>query len=100
MRNISDLMMSLTQLTDTSVRAIRKTAEDPPRISVYDLIGAVTGQGLNARGIVYKRLAENFPEVPTSCCGFKFPGQGQQPTQNVLKNMEVQSGGHCPPQDS
>ena len=92
--------MSLTQLTDTSVRAIRKTAEDPPRISVYDLIGAVTGQGLNARGIVYKRLAENFPEVPTSCCGFKFPGQGQQPTQNVLKNMEVQSGGHCPPQDS
>ena len=90
MRNISDLMMSLTQLTDTSVRTIRKTAKDPPRISVYDLGGAVTGQGANARGIIYKRLAENFPELLTICCGFKFTGQGQQPTPVVDARGAVQ----------
>ena len=73
-------MDSLSQLTDGSVRALRKTAEDPPRVSVYDLIGAVTGQTTNARGVIYTRLVENFPEVSTYCCAFKFQGRGQQLT--------------------
>ena len=78
MRAISDLMASLSELTDGAVRSIRKTGEDPPRICVYDLIGAVTGQTVNARGVIFKRLKENFPEVSTFCCDFQFSGQGQQ----------------------
>ena len=74
MRAISDLMASLTQLTDGAARGIRKTGEDPPRICVYDLIGAVTGQTVNARGVIFKRLKENFPEVSTFCCDFQFSG--------------------------
>ena len=43
MRPIPDLMMALSSLTSDSVRQIRKTAEDPPRVSVLDVIAAVTG---------------------------------------------------------
>ena len=43
MRAIADLMASLSELTDGAVRGIRKTAEDPPRVSVLDVIGAITG---------------------------------------------------------
>ena len=80
MRPISDLMMSLLELTDNSVRQrVRKTAEDPPRVSVYDVIGVITGQSQTARSVIYKRLVDNFPEATTQCCTFRFPGKGQQP---------------------
>ena len=70
-------MASLSALTDSSVRhGVRKTAEDPPRVSVYDVIGVITGQSQNARSVIYSRLVEKFPEVSTLCCTFKFPGQG------------------------
>ena len=79
MRATSDLMASLSELTDSPVRqGVRKTAEDPPRISVYDVIGLITGQSQTARAVIYRRLVDNFPEVSTFCCNFKFPGQGQQ----------------------
>ena len=78
MRPIADLMMALSWITDDNVCQIRKTAEDPPRICVYDLIGLITGQAPNARGVIFKRLTESFPEVSTFCCDFRFPGQGQQ----------------------
>ena len=80
MRVMSDLMASLSQLTDGIARALRKTAETPPMVTVYDLIGAVTGQSTNARSVIYTRLAGIFPEVSTCCCSFKFPGRGQQLT--------------------
>ena len=35
MRQIPDLMLCLQELTDGSVRSIRKTAEDPPRVAEY-----------------------------------------------------------------
>ena len=58
MRNIPDLMMSLSSLTSDSVRHIRKTAEDPPRVSVLDVISAVTGLDTNNSSNVYTRLRE------------------------------------------
>ena len=80
MRPISDLMMSLLGLTDNSVRqGVRKTAEDPPRVCVYDVIGVITGQSSNACRVIYSRLVTNHPEVVTICCDFKFTGRGQQP---------------------
>ena len=80
MKPISDLMMSLTQLTAGAVRGIRKTVEDPPRVSVLDTISAITGLETNASSVVYNRLKEQFPEVATSCCNFKFTGRGQRDT--------------------
>ena len=79
MRAISDLMASLSQLTEGAVRGIRKTAEDPPRVSVLDVISAVTGDANNASH-VYTRLREQFPEVQSGGTNFKFPGRGQRDT--------------------
>ena len=80
MRTISDLMVSLTQLTDGSVRQIRKTAEDPPRVSVLDTISVITGLETNGSSVVYNRLKEQFPEVALTCSNFKFSGRGQRET--------------------
>ena len=81
MRAISDLMVSLTQLTDGAVRnGIRKTAEEPPRISILDVISTITGQESNNSSNYYTRLKEDFPEVATKTGLFKFPGRGQRET--------------------
>ena len=42
---------------------IRKTKEDPPRVSVYDAIVAVTGQSRHAARAIYARLVSDFPET-------------------------------------
>ena len=80
MRPIPDLMMALSALTSESVRQIRKTAEDPPRVSVLDVISAVTGLDSSNASTVYTRLREQFPEVGTTSSNFKFPGRGQRDT--------------------
>ena len=57
MRAISDLMLPLTSRTDSSVRPVRKTAEDPPRVSVLDVSGVVTGHT--------HRMLTNAPDLDT-----------------------------------
>jgi len=79
-QNIPDLMMSLAQLDDDSVQQIRKTAESPPRVSVYDVLGAVTGYAAEHRSQLFHRLSQQFPEVNTIITNFKFPGRGQRDT--------------------
>ena len=78
MRAIADLMAGFSQLTDGSARDIRKTAEDPPRVSVLDVISAITGLETNNASNVFTRLKEQFPEVARNCSLFKFPGRGQR----------------------
>ena len=72
-------MASLSQLSDSAVRGIRKTSEDPPRVSVLDEISAVTGDVNNASH-VYTRLQDQFREVRYDTTNFKFPGRGQRNT--------------------
>lgn len=80
MRPISDLMASLMELTDGTVNQIRKTAEDPPRISVYDVLQLVTGCSANNCNPTFQRLVQNFPDVHSACSNFKFSGRGQKET--------------------
>ena len=80
MRPISDLMASLTELTDGTVNQIRKTAENPPRISIYDVLQLVTGCSAQHCTQVFQRLVQNFPDVHTSVVNFKFSGRGQKET--------------------
>ena len=80
LQNIPDLMMSMAELDDDSVSRVRKTAESPPRVSVYDVLGAVTGYAQDNRDKLFQRLCDQFPEVRTICTNFKFPGRGQRDT--------------------
>ena len=56
-------MARLSELTDGAVRGIRRTAEDPPRVSVLDVIGAITSLDSGNSSNYYHRLLEQFPEV-------------------------------------
>ena len=80
MQNIPDLMMSMAELDDDSVQRVRKTAEVPPRVSVYDTIGALTGYPDDPSRGLFRRLLDSYPEVGASCTYFKFPGRGQRDT--------------------
>ena len=74
MQNIPDLMVSMAEMDEDSVQQIRKTAEVPPRASVYDVLGVVTGYTPNNCVNLWQRLAVQFPEVTTLSSNFKFPG--------------------------
>ena len=78
MQNIPDLMMRMAELDDDSVQQIRKTAETPPRVSVYDVIRAVTGCNPHAAANAAQRLKEAYPEVASEWCHFRFGGRGQR----------------------
>ena len=80
LRAIPDLMLCLQELDEGSVQQIRKTAEDPPRVAVYDVLQAVTGCSAQNCSITYSRVSEAFPEVLTNCSYFKFSGRGQRET--------------------
>ena len=73
-------MLCLAQLTDCTVTKIRKTAEDPPRVSVLDAIALITGHGPTVCSHTLQRLKEAFPEVGSDLANFKFPGRGQRDT--------------------
>ncbi len=83
LQNIPDLMMSMAQLDEDSVQGLRKTAEVPPRVSVYDVLGAVTGYAPNNCVNLWQRLSDQFPEVTSLSSNFKFPGRGQRDTPVV-----------------
>ena len=70
----------LREITQASLGRIRKTSERPPRVSVYDVLSAITGLSTNNCSNVWKRLQDDYPEVATNCSNFQFPGQGQRPT--------------------
>ena len=59
MQAIPDLMAHLAELDDGTVRQVRKTAEDPPRVSVYDVIGTVTGLPQYNMHTIWSRLCES-----------------------------------------
>ena len=80
MRQIADLMFSLQQLDEGTVRQIRKTAEDPPRASVVDTIVVITGHSPANSNHTWQRLSQSYPDVCQSVTNFKFSGQGQRPT--------------------
>jgi hypothetical protein len=79
-QNIPDLMISMAEVDDDSVQQVRKTAESPPRVSVYDVLGMVTGYARDDRSRLFQRLCEQFPEVLTICQDFRFAGRGQRDT--------------------
>jgi DNA-directed RNA polymerase subunit M/transcription elongation factor TFIIS len=60
-------------------KKIRKTRDNPPRVSVYDLIAAVACQADSARK-VYHRLVAAHPGIQAICHDYLFPGRGQKVT--------------------
>ena len=69
--SIPDFMATMSDYTKLEVETlvgVRKTEEDPVRMSIYDVIQAVTGQP-NPR-VIFSRFCEAFPEVVTKTANF------------------------------
>ena len=80
LQNVPDLMATMSQLDENSVQRVRKTAETPPRVSVIDVLQAVTCYSDDQSRALYRKLVEAYPEIGASCTTFKFPGRGQRDT--------------------
>ena len=83
LQNVPDLMATLSQLDEDSLQQIRRTAEEPPRVSVFDVLRVVTGYPDDRSRVLYRRLLEVYPEVAASCTYFRFPGNSQRETPVV-----------------
>ena len=89
--SIKDLMVSLTSLTDGSVKqGIRKTTEEPPRVSVIDVVSIVAGHTPGQAANTLQRLLEAYPEVYQTLTYFQFNGRGSKRPQSPMR-MGLQS---------
>ena len=62
------------------VAQIRKTDENPPRISIIDVIATISGKDKNQAAEDLRRISTGHPEVKAICFDVKFPGRGQRDT--------------------
>ena len=77
-----DIPTQLAALLGKKVLQIRKTNETPPRISVIDVVQAITEQNQSNSALAFKRLQHDHPEVTANSSDFKFKGQGAAGLQN------------------
>ena len=75
-----DVPTQLAALLGRELVQIRKTSETPPRISVIDVVEAITGQVKSNAGKTLERVKESHPEVYPNWINFRFPGRGQRET--------------------
>ena len=80
MADIQQQLATLLNKEATDIGDIRKTGETPPRVSIYDVVSAITGMDGNHAGKAYRDLSIQYPEVHSRGVNFKFPGRGQRDT--------------------
>ncbi len=62
----------LAALLGHPVKRIRKTDETPPRVSVIDVISAITGKDARHSAEQLRRLLDLYPDVDSNCVHVKF----------------------------
>ena len=74
------LALQLSELLGREVGPIRKTDEQPPRISVIDVIALVTGKAARKAANDLSFVKERYPEVAEGIGPHRFPGRRQRDT--------------------
>ena len=78
---MADIQQQLSVLLGKQLRhAIRKTDEDPPRISAIDIAIVLTGKSHHDAAQDFRRIVEQYPEVGTNFSHFRFKGRGKRDT--------------------
>ena len=80
MADIKQQLATLLNKEATEIGSIRKTNETPPRVSIYDVVSAITGMDGNHAGNAYRDFPIHYSEVHSRGMNFKFPGRGQRDT--------------------
>ena len=75
-----DVPTQLAALLGRATVRIRKTDEAPPRISVIDVVQAMTGNCARHAAQEVRTLCSRYPEVDQILVHFLFRGQGQRKT--------------------
>ena len=85
----------LAALLGHPVKRIRITDETPPRVSVVDVISAITRKSANEAAEQLRRLIERYPDVKANCFDVKFPdargrrGQKATATSDAKGTVEI-----------
>ena len=69
----ADFRQQLSELLGRRVQTIRKTDENPARISVIDVAALLTGKNSNDSAEAIRNICLNHPEVKERIFDFKFP---------------------------
>ena len=75
-----DVPTQLAALLGREIFRIRKTDETPPRVSIIDVVMAVTGGSQHDAARSLRRLSDQYPEVGPNWSHLKFKGKGQRDT--------------------
>ena len=89
---MEDMQQQLAALLGkTIVMKIRKTDEEPPRVSVIDVVAAITSKDANKAAQDIGLIKERHPEVTQNLGDFKFAGRGQRitPVANARGIVEI-----------
>ena len=65
------------------IARIRKTNQTPPKVSVIDVVQAITGKDARHAAEDVRILCSSYPEVDGIFVHFRFPGRGQRDTPVV-----------------
>ena len=78
---MADIQQELSVILGTHIRQpIRRTDEDPPRISAIDIATVLTGKTRHEAAQDFRRIVTQYPEVRENCSKFCFKGRGQRAT--------------------
>ena len=75
-----DIPTQLAALLGKEAMQIRKTNECPPRISIIDVAGAITGHNADYSAQAVRNVCDQYPEVSEKITDLKFKGRSQQLT--------------------
>ena len=68
----ADIPQKLAALLGRGVGRIRKTADVPPKISIIDVVSAVTSLNGNNAAMTFARMKDEHPDVTTRCGDVRF----------------------------
>ena len=90
---MSDVQQQLSALLGRDVKQLRKTDEQPPRISIIDVAALITGKGKNQAAEDFRRRAARYPDVKANCIDVEFKdsrgkrGQKDTPVNPIWINL-------------
>ena len=75
-----DIPTQLGTLLGREIARIRKTDQTPPRVSVIDVVQAITGKDARHAAEDVRGLCFSYAEVDGISVHYRFPGRGQRDT--------------------
>ena len=73
MADIRPQLATLLRKNAKDIKNILKTDEIPPRVSIIDVVTAITQCSPSNAALTFARLKNDYPDVTTNCSDVKFP---------------------------